>query len=66
MIHFLCIELKKLIVPGIFFKFNNYFFSTGTTPTAANKFDDGISGTHFSGVQVPAIELQTNSMTVYQ
>ena len=45
MIHFLCRELKKLIVSEKFFKFNNYLFSTGTATT--NKLDDGIPVTHF-------------------
>ena len=51
MIHFLCTELKKLIVPEIFYKFKNNFFSTGTAAT--NKLDDGIPVTYFSGVQLP-------------
>ena len=45
MILFLCIELKKILVSEFFFKFNNYFFFTGTPTT--NKLDDGIPVTHF-------------------
>ena len=41
MIFFLCTELKKILVSEFFFKFNNYFFSTGTPTT--NKLDDGIT-----------------------
>ena len=41
---FLCTELKKILVSEFFFKFNNYFFSTGTPTT--NKLDDGIPVTH--------------------
>ena len=44
MILFLCTELKKILVSEFFFKFNNYFFSTGTPTT--NKLDDGIPVTH--------------------
>ena len=44
MILFLCTELKKILVSEFFFKFNNYFFSTGTPNT--NKLDDGIPVTH--------------------
>ena len=40
MIRFLCRELKKVIVFENYFKFNNYFFTTGT-PTA-NKLDECI------------------------
>ena len=40
MIFFLCIELKKILVSETFFKFNKYFFSTGTPTT--NKLDDGM------------------------
>ena len=41
----LCIDLKKILVSDIFFKFNNYFFSNSTATT--NKLDDGILVTHF-------------------
>ena len=40
MIHFLFRELKKIILSKIFFKFNNYLFSTGTETT--NNVHDGI------------------------
>ena len=63
MIHFLCIELKKIIVSEKFFKFNNYFLSTDT-PTM-NKVDDGMPVTYFSGLQVLVLKLQTNLMKVY-
>ena len=33
-------RIKKILVPEIFFKFNNYFFSTGSLTT--NKFDADI------------------------
>ena len=66
MIYFLYKELKKVIVPENFFKFNNYFFSTGTVLQLQSKLDDGIPVTYFSGLQVPVHELKTNSMTVYR
>lgn len=46
-IHFLCRELKKVIVSENYFKFNNYFFTTGTPTT--NKLDERIPVIHFSG-----------------
>lgn len=45
MIHFLCIELKKILVSEKFCKFNNYFFSIATPTT--KKLDDGLPVTHF-------------------
>ena len=60
------ILLKKILVSEFFFKFNNYFFSTGT-PTA-NKLDDGIPVTHFrasnTGIQNGTLKLQTTSVIV--
>ena len=38
---FLCTELKKILVSEFFFKFNNYFFSTGTPTT--NKLHDSVA-----------------------
>ena len=68
MIHFLCRELKKIIVSENFFQFNNYLFSTSTATT--NKLDGGIPVAQFLGLKVPifktALKLQTNSMTVYR
>ena len=44
MILFFMYRIEKNISLWIFFKFNNYFFSTGTPTT--NKLDDGIPVTH--------------------
>ena len=38
-------RIEKNISVRIFFKFNNYFFSTGTPTT--KKLDDGIPVAHF-------------------
>ena len=38
---------------------------TGIRNGTTNKLDDSISVTQFLGLQVPVLELQTNSMTVY-
>ena len=52
----------------MFFKFNNYLFSTGTA--TADKVDDAIPVAHFQDLKVPVfkmvLKLQTNSMTVYR
>ena len=53
----------EVIMSENIFKFKNYFFSIRTS--TKNKLDDGIPVTHFSGLQKPVLELQTNSMTVY-
>ena len=53
----------EVIMSENIFKFKNYFFSIRTS--TKNKLDDGIAVTHFSGLQKPVLELQTNSMTVY-
>ena len=64
MIHILCMELKKVILSENVFNFNNYFFSTGTPTTQI--LDDGMPVTYFPGLQVPIIELKTNSMTAHR
>ena len=53
-------RIENSYVSEIFFKFNNYLFFTGTPVT--EKLDDGIPVTYFSGLQVPVLELQTNSI----
>ena len=53
----------EVIMSENIFKFKNYFFSIRTS--TLNKLDDGILVTHFSGLQKPVLELQTNSMMVY-
>ena len=45
MIHFYVENWKKILYLKSFFKFDIYFFSTGTAPT--NKLDDGIPVAHF-------------------
>ena len=47
MVLFLCVGFTKItIISVMFFKFNNYCFSTGTPTT--RRLDDGIPVTHFS------------------
>ena len=59
MIHFLCIELEKVILSEFFFKFTNSFISTSTATTS--NLDDVILVTYFLGLQVQAL-----LMMVYQ
>ena len=55
-----------LILSEMFFKFNNYFFSSGTATT--DRLDD--TGKAFLGLTVlvfkTVLKLQTNLMTVYR
>ena len=56
-------RIGKILVSVVFFKFNKYFFSTGTPTT--NKLNDGIgAGTAFLGLQLGTgtLKLQTNSI----
>ena len=60
---FLSIELKKVIVFENCLKFNCYFFFLPPGTPTTNKLDDGVSVTHFSGLQVTGTSSITGTCT---